>query len=569
MSYFLMLMSALLWSLVAFSKASCKTRATGPAWPAARANVAAEQQRDRSGRLHVPIRPAPWSDVVWTGCARRTICDTAGRRRLPHRAQLTSRRDLHLDALTPQLPKQPGLDPRGYFHHAVHLGFLHHLRVAVQRGEQLPIPHRHPDPGHRTERLGRGPQRAAQFLDTQTRSGTRNGGGQHRVRIALPHLGEKCLRVREEIRFVEDVDHPLAVGTATAVPRSAFRVPHFALHDLHLLLPRRMPRVDHVQQQVRRARFLEGRAERGNEVVRQLADEADGVGETKPVSVADIHLAGQGVERREQAILDEDVVARERAQDARLSSVGVAHERRARAGAPSLALVRAVVGYVVQPLFEDGDLAADGPAVGLKLGLARPAQPDATTDAGEVRPHAGEPGQEVLELRQLHLQLRLGRARARREDVEDDLGAVHHPHREHLLEVRSLYRRQRLVEQHQRGAHAVEHTLQLLDLALPEVEVGCGSLDSLVGPPDDRSAGRVRQPSQPVQVLLHLRRLAGALPRRTDEERALGRWLYFDQRSDAATLRSWQGFASKNTNAAASRKWEVGGWATHPTQPAA
>src|SRR3989441_192101 len=332
MSYFLMFMSALLWSLVAFSKASCKTRATGPAWPAARANVAAERQRDRSGRLHVPIRIAPWSDVVWTGCARRTICDTAGRRRLPHRAQLTSRRDLHLDALTPQLPKQPGLDPRGYFHHAVHLGFLHHLRVAVQRGEQLPIPHRHPDPGHRTERLGRGPQRAARFLD--------------------------------------------------------------------------------------------GRAERGNEVVRQLADEADGVGETKPVSVADIHLAGQGVERREQAILDEDVVARERAQDARLSSVGVAHERRARAGAPSLALVRAVVGYVVQPLFEDGDLAADGPAVGLKLGLARPAQPDATTDAGEVRPHAGEPGQEGLELRQLHLQLRLGRARARREDVEDDLGAV-------------------------------------------------------------------------------------------------------------------------------------------------
>jgi len=43
-------------------------------------------------------------------------------------------------------------------------------------------------------------------------------------------------------------------------------------------------------------------------------------------------------------------------------------------------------------------------------------------------------------------------------------------------------------------------------------------------------------------VLLHLRRLGGALPRRTDEERALGGWLYFDQRSDAAKLRSWQGF---------------------------
>src|SRR2546425_5001354 len=43
--------------------------------------------------------------------------------------------------------------------------------------------------------------------------------------------------------------------------------------------------------------------------------------ETKPVAAAHVHLAGQRVERREQAVFHEDVVARQRPQDARLARV--------------------------------------------------------------------------------------------------------------------------------------------------------------------------------------------------------------------------------------------------------
>ena len=46
--------------------------------------------------------------------------------------------------------------------------------------------------------------------------------------------------------------------------------------------------------------------------------------------------------------------------------------------------------------------------------------------------------QQVLELRQLHLHLRFGGARAGGKDVEDQLGAVHYPRADVVLEVLAL-----------------------------------------------------------------------------------------------------------------------------------
>ena len=43
-----------------------------------------------------------------------------------------------------------------------------------------------------------------------------------------------------------------------------------------------------------------------------------------------------------------------------------------------------------------------------------------------MRPHAGEAGQEVLVLRQLHLRLGVGGLRVLGENVEDEGCAVHH-----------------------------------------------------------------------------------------------------------------------------------------------
>ena len=98
------------------------------------------------------------------------------------------------------------------------------------------------------------------------------------------------------------------------------------------------------------------------------------------------------------------------------------------------------------------DPAADDPAVGLQLGLARAPEADAAADTREVGPHPGQPGQQVFQLRQLHLQLGLVAPGPGGEDVEDDLGPVHHPHLELALEVGALHRAQLFVEDDQRGA---------------------------------------------------------------------------------------------------------------------
>ena len=139
--------------------------------------------------------------------------------------------------------------------------------------------------------------------------------------------------------------------------------------------------IDDVQQQIRGARLLERGPERRDQMVRQLTDEPDRVGHAEPVPPADVDLAGERIERREQPILHEDVGTRERAQDARLSRVGIADQHSTGKVAAALPLVGTMVGHVLEALLQDRDLAADHPPVGFELGLARPAEPDAAPDA--------------------------------------------------------------------------------------------------------------------------------------------------------------------------------------------
>src|SRR2546425_3782011 len=118
-------------------------------------------------------------------------------------------------------------------------------------------------------------------------------------------------------------------------------------------------------------------------MVGQLADEPDRISDAEPVPPADVELAGERIERREQPILHEDVGTRKRAQDARLPGVGIAHQRGAGEVAATLSLIRAVVGYTFEPSLQDGDFTTDDPAVGLELRFAPPPQPHAATDPRE------------------------------------------------------------------------------------------------------------------------------------------------------------------------------------------
>lgn len=73
-------------------------------------------------------------------------------------------------------------------------------------------------------------------------------------------------------------------------------------HDGDLLLEARMRNVDHMQQQVGLAHLVERRLERLDELMGQLADEADGVRQQKG-QILQNDLADRRVERREELVL--------------------------------------------------------------------------------------------------------------------------------------------------------------------------------------------------------------------------------------------------------------------------
>ncbi len=109
-------------------------------------------------------------------------------------------------------------------------------------------------------------------------------------------------------------------------------------------------------------------------------------------------------------------------------------------------------------------------------------------------------------------------ARARREDVENDFGAIHHAHAEALLELDALYGREALVEEQQRRAGRGQLVFQRFDLALAEVEVRRRGIDPLDGPADHLSAGGIGEAFELFEMLVDVRGIVGAFAWGPDEK---------------------------------------------------
>ena len=186
-----------------------------------------------------------------------------------------------------------------------------------------------------------------------------------------------------------------------------------------------------------------------------------------------------------------------------LAGVRVAGERHRREPrALALAAHRGARGLrLAQAAPQRRDAVARQPAVGLDLRLARAPGADAAVHAAgaealEVRPQAAHAREVVLELRELHLELALGRAGVVGEDVEDDRRAVDHRHAELLLEVALLARQQLVVHRDQVGVRLLHGLLQLGELAAAEVAVRIRALAALDHLARDRHAGGAEQLTQ-------------------------------------------------------------------------
>src|SRR5262249_40409523 len=150
------------------------------------------------------------------------------------------------------------------------------------------------------------------------------------------------------------------------------------------------------------------------------------------------------------------------------------------------------------------DAMADHAAVGFELGLAGTSGADAAAQALEMLPLAHEARQEVGELGQLDLQLALHGARTLGEDVEDERGAVDDLEAERAAEVALLHGRERIVGDHEIGALTLRGRLELVHLALAEVELRRGRLALLGDPAHHFRARRFGEAAQLVERFLHL-----------------------------------------------------------------
>jgi hypothetical protein len=233
-----------------------------------------------------------------------------------------------------------------------------------------------------------------------------------------------------------------------------------------------------VQDQVRVGRFLQRGPERLDQLVRQVADESDGVGEGEIAPGRRLGAADRRVERGEQGVLHQNPGSSERVQQAGLARVGVPgddHRRHLAAVTPRVLHLTAGREARDIPL-QLADTGPQPPTVGLQLGLAGTAGTDpasarhpAACLPGQRLAPAAEPGQHVLQLGQLHLGLALAAAGVLGEDVQDQRGPVDDLDLHHAFQPPKLARGELAVADHGVGAGRRHDAGQLASLARPHV----------------------------------------------------------------------------------------------------
>ena len=250
---------------------------------------------------------------------------------------------------------------------------------------------------------------------------------------------------------------------------------------------------DH-EQQIRVQGLFERRVKARDELVREVANEADRVGDQHGAPAAQPPGSGAGVERREQAVLGGDAGVRQAVHQRGLAGVGVTDQSdreliRTRADLAGLARLDALDLAV-----DLRDAAAQLAAVEIDLLLPRAAaMADAAALSLEVGPHALQSGQLVLQPGQLHLQLGLGRPGVGAEDQQDQLAAIDDRDLDHLLDGAALGRAERIIADDHVGLGRRHQLGQLLELAAAQVSVGIRAAPVLRHAAADFEVSRVRE----------------------------------------------------------------------------
>ena len=153
-----------------------------------------------------------------------------------------------------------------------------------------------------------------------------------------------------------------------------------------------------------------------------------------------MHLSNQRIERNEQRVRRHGVRLRQAVEERGLAGVRVADQRHRRhlGLLASLAQLRTALPHLLDVVTEGLHPRANPAAIRFELRFAGSLRADATTLLRQRRTGADQARQQVLQLRQLHLQLTFPCPGATREDVENDLGAIEHLDAEHFADLAQL-----------------------------------------------------------------------------------------------------------------------------------
>ena len=215
-----------------------------------------------------------------------------------------------------------------------------------------------------------------------------------------------------------------------------------------------------------------------------------------------VEAADGRVERREGSVGGLDAGVGQRVHQGRFAGVGVADERDGRVGhfEPALALDRARALDVAQAHAQARQPFAHAAAVNFELGFAGSARAD-TSAAGagaaglarQMAPLAGETRLQIAQLRDFDLQFALERARALREDIENQLAAIDNAELELVFEIARLRGAERVVEDRERRAAFVGEFADLGGLAASDEGARVDVFELLLDLAGDFGAGACGQ----------------------------------------------------------------------------
>ena len=277
--------------------------------------------------------------------------------------------------------------------------------------------------------------------------------------------------------------------------------------------------------------FLKRSPERLDQRGRELAEESDGIGQERQSLGRQPEFAQRWIERSEHLGVREDVRARQPVEQGGFAGVGVAakSDGRKRYGSALGPLQAPRRTYSLEVGAQLDDASAYFPAVALELRLARTAGADAAAQAGHLGTASGQPGQEIVELSQFHLQPALPGPRMLGEDIQYQLRAVEDGPLQRPFQVAMLRCRQIVVEQDEVATFFGGPRLDLEEFAGSEQRRRRRTLLRLQDLADHLGPGASSQFSQLVQRLLGGERFVGSAARRPGahvergQDAALGR----------------------------------------------